>query len=489
MRTEALWRKRLEQGEVRALAEHFSGGLPPVEELASLLHHRNEAIVCAVLSLLEERLPLCDDAETLRRWASGLPRQISTFSAELQRTLARLYRQLGPWLAETEPLPWRQTDKAPALRLAWLTTALHLAPEEAASEPDQELLWQALSTLQPQEIEQPERLLSALLPLENELLQEQVCRLLEECLQAGSLPAGQAQEMALALCRSSFSGVVERALRLLAQPWAGCFPCPAQELRQLLRHPSFAVASQALQTCAAWQQGEVLELALKDEQRSPRLRREAMKFFGWVVLVFCFDDLLYLAAQDPLFYGGACLNALEDFHRRGIFLQPTHLERLWEIFCPYRLKQPQRLAALTFPCRRALLAFLDTIDPDQPAWEHWLPVVVATESKEVPDLLLRLLSHTSNASLRRQLIAALAQVEVPPPLDRNRNSSRSSMTTTKKLASAPHRSCCAGLLSPKNTLASSPFTCKAPSTSPPPTNAPSPSCFPPSTPTNWPEKS
>ncbi|WP_438011541.1 HEAT repeat domain-containing protein [Sorangium sp. So ce321] len=378
----------LRRADVRWLAEHLDEASCTEEVLRQLVRHDDARVRYLGLARLGQAAAARPGGAARRQLAALLPHALDG-APEATLLLARLHRELWPFLPHQRLPAWREAALPAPVRVAWLRTEVVTQPEVLRSEPAGELLYQALHALDPAEIPAPEALLPELAARRDPALQAAALDLTRRCLHAALLAPEQARAVLAALLDATAPATVAAALRELAAPWAALAgkPLPAARLRQLLRGDP-EVAAAALEATARHGNGALLREALAHDGAPPRLRQQALELLGSLATRDDVGEILELAAGDPLLLGQPAIACLRALHRRGHFPAPEHAAALVDLALADPAISAVDVAAIAFTSRRALLEALAAAPAGDASWPRRAAIVVALAEQGAADLPL-----------------------------------------------------------------------------------------------------
>jgi hypothetical protein len=413
--------------DLPAAAAYLAQRDRPAEELKPLFY-QGEGALLLVLSHLAERLPRARTRAELESLAGLLPRALEGLGPEAQRVLAGLYRSLAPWLVFPELPDWRAQGLLPVVAVAWLRTELLVHPALLARCPADEALFQALAGLSVGDLPRPRELIQQLCRHPDGRVSLLGVDLALGALGEGVLPATEVVALlrerlgaASAELSTGTDAVIVRALAALGEPWAQVASPEAPPLASLLSRGD-AVKRAVLAAAARWRLDGPLRAVLGDREAPPELRQEALRRLGEFAGREAIEVALLQAAEDPVLLGAPLVEFLRGLHLRGHFVGGEHLDLLLGVFLEHHALSADEIVSLTFPCRQALIAWLDEIPADDRRWHHLAALVVALEhgasGRALPRppaaLLLDRLLEVQDLSLRRAFIVALGQAHHEP---------------------------------------------------------------------------
>ncbi|MFI5845935.1 HEAT repeat domain-containing protein [Catenuloplanes sp. NPDC051500] len=365
-------RDAVRRGDLGWLAAHLRPEDCTPAVLRLLVRHDDPLLRHLGLELLDARIGRHPAEEPelaglLPRTPDGPP-ETSLLLARLQQ---RLWRHL--------PRPrWRDAQLPARVRIAWLRAEIANEPGILRGEPAGELLYQALTDIEPV---RPEELVRELSRSADPVLRGTALRLAREGLHAALLAPGRAREHIDRLLDHPRTPEAVAALRELAEPWAAFAPIPRERLSPFLAASPGAAPDPdgidaALAVAARHGHGDLLRDVIADEAMPPRSRQTALEALGALAGRADIPEITALAATDPLLLGGSAVACLRAMHRRGLFPGADDAAAVVDLALADHRIYAAEVATILFTCRHAALRALVAEDADDPSWPRRLALLV-----------------------------------------------------------------------------------------------------------------
>ena len=368
------------------------------------------------LIALERALREGEPTEAQRAlWAALLPAELSGLWPISMVRVAHLYASLHPWHPTKRfPRGVEETgagEDGAAVENAWLRARLLVEPAQIVVEVDSAAMLQALEGLSFSMLPYPIHFLREICKRDEAWYQRIALRLVDEGLALLALTPRFALSCVEAIFWRATPALQRDILAKLAEAWALCCRSPSAWLRAALQSEDLGVRREALYALDRWGDGEGVSAAFYDTSQPPSLRCAAMELVGRYAQAPMLDDILGLCVEDPLYYGSACFESLQRFHQRGIFVRPEHLERIFSILGCFQGISAALWCRVLFPCRRAIMAWLDAKEDDDPTWSSWLPILAALPlPAQRGARILRLLRHHRESSLCLPILEVIEEI-------------------------------------------------------------------------------
>lgn len=171
------------------------------------------------------------------------------------------------------------------------------------------------------------------------------------------------------------------------------------------------IAISVIQTLSKWEYSDLLIEIIKDRNKSPYLRREAIKQLQYFASKKCIYPILKLSHENYYFYGETCIESLKILNRRGISCDKKETEYILKIFLNNHKIDIDTIANLLKNSNNNYLEKIFEIPLTNSFWNRIITLLEKINTKESKSILLLLIKNNESKHLWKDVINSIKNIE------------------------------------------------------------------------------